>query len=100
MQPAPQILPYGVADYTAIRAESMTYVDKTRYIAELEKSGRFLFFFGPAGSESLYLSISYGVITTSCSNPDSTLFFLEPISATTPPQKKTATWCFTSISLQ
>ncbi len=50
-------IPYGVADYTRIRAKNMAYVDKTRFIAELEKAGRFLFFLRPRRSgKSLMVS--------------------------------------------
>ncbi|MDJ0835802.1 MAG: AAA family ATPase [Acidobacteriota bacterium] len=40
-------IPYGVADYARIRNNRMTYIDKTRFIAELEKAGRALFFLRP-----------------------------------------------------
>ncbi len=40
-------LPYGIADFSLLREERMAYVDKTRYIAELEQAGRFLFFLRP-----------------------------------------------------
>ncbi|MDJ0840580.1 MAG: AAA family ATPase [Acidobacteriota bacterium] len=50
-------IPYGVADFTAIRQENMTYVDKTRFIVELEQAGRFLFFLRPRRSgKSLMVS--------------------------------------------
>jgi len=47
MSPSLPPLPYGIADYTTIRAENMAYVDKTRFIAELERTGKFLFYLRP-----------------------------------------------------
>ncbi|MDJ0834895.1 MAG: AAA family ATPase [Acidobacteriota bacterium] len=53
-------IPYGVADYTRIREEKMTYVDKTRFIAELEEAGNYLFFLRPRRSgKSLIISTLY-----------------------------------------
>ena len=53
----PREIPYGIADYSAIRRENMTYVDKTRFIVELERAGRFLFFLRPRRSgKSLMVS--------------------------------------------
>ena len=50
-------LPYGVGDYTRIRRLNMTYIDKTRFIAELERAGQYLFFLRPRRSgKSLMIS--------------------------------------------
>ncbi|MCP4407183.1 MAG: AAA family ATPase, partial [Gammaproteobacteria bacterium] len=37
----------GITDYIAIRKRNMAYVDKTRFIADLEQTGDFLFFLRP-----------------------------------------------------
>ena len=40
-------IPYGVSDFRTIRNEGLYYVDKTRYIDQLESAGRFVFFVRP-----------------------------------------------------
>ena len=47
MPQTPARLPYGLADFTAIHQQHMVYIDKTSYIAELERTGNFLFFLRP-----------------------------------------------------
>ena len=41
------MIPYGVASHKRIRQENYYYMDKTRYIPELKKAGRFLFLIRP-----------------------------------------------------
>ena len=36
-------IPYGVSDFQLLSSEDYYYVDKTRFIGEIEKSPRFLF---------------------------------------------------------
>ncbi|MCP4215776.1 MAG: AAA family ATPase [bacterium] len=51
-------IPYGVSDYGLIRRGYDYYVDKTRYLPEIEKSGRYLFFIRPRRfGKSLFLSM-------------------------------------------
>ena len=45
-KPLPRV-PYGIGDYSRIRELEMTYVDKTRFIHELENIGQYLFFLRP-----------------------------------------------------
>ncbi len=40
-------IPYGLANYKRIREENYYYVDKTRYLPQLEESGNFLFLIRP-----------------------------------------------------
>jgi hypothetical protein len=40
-------IPYGVTDFIAIQKENKYFIDKTKYIPELEKSGNFLTFLRP-----------------------------------------------------
>ncbi len=40
-------IPYGIASYKRVREEDCYYIDKTRYIPELEKAGDFLFLIRP-----------------------------------------------------
>ena len=40
-------IPYGIASYKTIREQDYYYVDKTRFIPELESAGRFLFLIRP-----------------------------------------------------
>ena len=40
-------IPYGIASYKRIREEDCYYIDRTRYIPELEKAGDFLFLIRP-----------------------------------------------------
>jgi hypothetical protein len=56
---APLKLPYGISDFNDIRTENFFYVDKTRYIEELERlNAKYLFFIRPRRfGKSLFLSI-------------------------------------------
>lgn len=50
--------PYGISDFKEIRNSNYYYVDKTKYIKELEKKGRYLFLLRPRRfGKSLFLSI-------------------------------------------
>ncbi len=40
-------IPYGVASYKRIREKGCYYMDKTRYIQQMESTGQFLFFIRP-----------------------------------------------------
>jgi len=40
-------IPYGISSYKTIRQENCYYVDKTRYIPEIEETGKFLFLIRP-----------------------------------------------------
>ena len=40
-------IPYGVTDFIAIQKENKYFIDKTKYIPELEKAGNFLIFLRP-----------------------------------------------------
>jgi hypothetical protein len=48
-------IPYGISSYKTIRQENYYYVDKTRYIPQLEETGKFLFLIRPRrfGNSSL-----------------------------------------------
>jgi hypothetical protein len=51
-------IPYGVSDFELFRRGNYYYVDKTRYIREIEKKGRYLFLIRPRRfGKSLLLSI-------------------------------------------
>ena len=51
-------IPYGISDYGLIRKENYYYVDKTRYLETIKKSGRYLFFIRPRRfRKSLFLSM-------------------------------------------
>ncbi len=51
------ILPYGVSDFRVLRRDEMTYVDKTRFIRDLERH-RFVFLIRPRRfGKSLWVSI-------------------------------------------
>ena len=43
----PEDIPYGISDFKRIRNEHRYYVDKTRFIARMERAGDFLFFVRP-----------------------------------------------------
>jgi len=52
-----QQIPYGIADFSRIRKQGMTYIDKTPFIAALEEAGNYLFFLRPRRSgKSLMVS--------------------------------------------
>ncbi|MCP4693877.1 MAG: AAA family ATPase, partial [Desulfobacterales bacterium] len=40
-------IPYGLSDYMAIKQENYYYVDKSRYIPQLEAADKFLFLSRP-----------------------------------------------------
>jgi hypothetical protein len=51
-------IPYGVADFNDFRVKNFYYVDKTRYIRDIEKKGNFLFLIRPRRfGKSLFLGI-------------------------------------------
>lgn len=51
-------IPYGISDYEIIRTKNYFYVDKTRYLGEIENAGRYLFFLRPRRfGKSLFLSL-------------------------------------------
>lgn len=50
--------PYGVSDFERIRSQNCYYVDKTRFIRDIEEKGYFLFFIRPRRfGKSLFLSL-------------------------------------------
>ena len=57
-------IPYGVSDFQLLSSEDYYYVDKTRFIAEIEKSPRFLFLIRPGVSGSRCGSRCWSCITT------------------------------------
>ncbi|MDQ1355262.1 MAG: hypothetical protein QG657_5572 [Acidobacteriota bacterium] len=51
-------IPYGIADFEDFRQKKLFYVDKTRFIRNIEKKGSFLFFIRPRRfGKSLFLSM-------------------------------------------
>ncbi|MGE5343179.1 MAG: AAA family ATPase, partial [Candidatus Omnitrophota bacterium] len=51
-------IPYGLSDFDLVRKDNYYYVDKTRFIKNIEKKGRYLFFIRPRRfGKSLFLSI-------------------------------------------
>ena len=51
-------IPYGMGNFADIILDNYYYVDKTRYIAEVEQSARFFFFIRPRRfGKSLFLSM-------------------------------------------
>lgn len=51
-------IPYGVSDFDKFREKNYYYVDKTRYIRDIEKKGDYLFFIRPRRfGKSLFLGI-------------------------------------------
>ena len=51
-------IPYGIADFKDFRIKNLYYVDKTRFIRNIENKGSFLFFIRPRRfGKSLFLSI-------------------------------------------
>jgi hypothetical protein len=51
-------IPYGISDYELIRTENYYYVDKTPYLKNLKKAGRYLFFIRPRRfGKSLFISL-------------------------------------------
>jgi len=51
-------IPYGITDFNDFRVKNYYYVDKTRFIREIEKKGKFLFLIRPRRfGKSLFLGI-------------------------------------------
>jgi hypothetical protein len=51
-------IPYGTSDFDDFRVKNLYYVDKTRYIRQIEKKGNFLFLIRPRRfGKSLFLAI-------------------------------------------
>jgi hypothetical protein len=51
-------IPYGNANFDSFPVKNLYFVDKTRYIRDIEKKGDFLFFFRPRRfGKTLFLSI-------------------------------------------
>jgi len=51
-------IPYGIADFKDFRIKNLYYVDKTRFIRNIEQKGSFLFFIRPRRfGKSLFLSM-------------------------------------------
>ena len=51
-------IPYGIADFKDFRIKNLYYVDKTRFIRNIENEGSFLFFIRPRRfGKSLFLSM-------------------------------------------
>lgn len=51
-------IPYGMTDFKTIRTGNYYYVDKTRYIAEVERNARFFFLIRPRRfGKSLFLNV-------------------------------------------
>jgi len=57
-EPKLKRIPYGIADFNAFRKNNLYYVDKTRYIKNIEEKGNYLFFIRPRRfGKSLFLGI-------------------------------------------
>lgn len=53
-----KLIPYGMTDYASIIGSNYYYVDKTRYIAEIERAARFFFIVRPRRfGKSLFLNM-------------------------------------------
>ena len=51
-------IPYGLTDYVLLMTDNYYYVDKTRYIEQLEQTARFLFLIRPRRfGKSLFLNM-------------------------------------------
>ena len=51
-------IPYGVTDFNDFRVKNLYYVDKTRFIRDIEEKGNFLFLIRPRRfGKSLFLAI-------------------------------------------
>ena len=51
-------IPYGISDFQAVSLDNFYYVDKTRFIKEIEESPRFLFLIRPRRfGKSLWLNM-------------------------------------------
>jgi len=50
-------LPYGISNFKSIRQEKYLYIDKTKFIEQLEQAGKYIFFIRPRRfGKSLFLS--------------------------------------------
>jgi hypothetical protein len=84
-------IPYGIADFKDFRIKNLYYVDKTRFIRNIENKGSFLFFIRPRRfGKSLFLSMleyyyDIGQKTNSIS------FSMAPISTGNPQKRRIAT---------
>ncbi len=53
-----KLIPYGVADFNDFKVKNLYYIDKTRYLRDIEKKGNFLFLIRPRRfGKSLWLGI-------------------------------------------
>ena len=51
-------IPYGVSDFNDFKVKNLYYVDKTRFIRDIEEKGNFLFLIRPRRfGKSLFLAI-------------------------------------------
>lgn len=51
-------IPYGISDFPLISMENYYYVDKTRFVEEVERAPRFLFLIRPRRfGKSLWLAV-------------------------------------------
>ena len=52
-------IPYGVSDFVSIRSRNLYYIDKTMYLAELEKQPDTLIFIRPRRfGKSLFINLT------------------------------------------
>ena len=57
-EPELKQIPYGLSDFKKFRDDNYYYIDKTRYIRDIEKKGRYIFFIRPRRfGKSLLLGI-------------------------------------------
>jgi len=55
-------IPYGLTDYLLLRKENYYYIDKTRFIKEIEKAPRFLFLIRPRRFGKSLLAFCSGML--------------------------------------
>ncbi len=68
-------IPYGVTDFAMIRREGYYYVDKTRFIPQLEREGNFVFFLRPRRfGKSLMLNVLHAYYDINYADEFDTLF--------------------------
>jgi len=68
-------IPYGIADFRDFRVKNLYYVDKTRFIRDIEKKGSFLFFIRPRRfGKSLFLSMLEYYYDSECKDQFDFLF--------------------------
>jgi len=52
------MIPYGISDFVRLKTENFYYIDKTKYIVEVEEFGNFLFLIRPRRfGKSLFLNM-------------------------------------------